>query len=97
MIRFEWDPVKAANNLRKHGVSFETAMRVFADPLRMTEIHQVVDGEFRWRCIGNVGLHMIVVVAHTTNEDSSNGEVVRIISARRATHTERTRYEEETG
>ncbi len=43
--RFEWDPVKAAANLRKHGVSFEIAMRAFADPFALTEQDRIEGGE----------------------------------------------------
>jgi uncharacterized DUF497 family protein len=40
-LRFEWDRAKAASTLRKHGVSFETAVRVFADPLARTEADRI--------------------------------------------------------
>ena len=43
-MRFEWDPAKAAANRRKHGVSFETAARVFADPYALFEQDRTVDG-----------------------------------------------------
>ncbi|MFZ1085115.1 MAG: BrnT family toxin [Terracidiphilus sp.] len=47
--RFEWDPAKAAANLRKHRVSFETATRVFADPNALFEQDRIADGESRWQ------------------------------------------------
>jgi uncharacterized DUF497 family protein len=47
--RFEWDPVKAAGNLRKHGVSFETAVQAFADPLSLTSQDRIEGGEQRWQ------------------------------------------------
>lgn len=53
-IRFEWDEWKNLANQRKHGVSFEQASRVFADPLRLSLIDRVVDGEERWQTYGNV-------------------------------------------
>ena len=43
--RFEWDPDKAERNLRKHGVSFEVASRVFVDPLALTVLDRVEEGE----------------------------------------------------
>ena len=96
-IRFEWDPAKAASNLRKHGVSFPLAARVFADPLRATALDRIVDGEMRWRTIGLVEGVLLLVVAHTMREEENGAEIIRIISARRAEPAERRRYEEETG
>lgn len=46
-IQFEWDAAKAESNRRKHGVSFETAVRVFADPLHVSEQDRIEDGEQR--------------------------------------------------
>jgi uncharacterized protein (DUF4415 family) len=47
-IRFEWDPAKAASNLRKHGVGFDTAKRVFTDPFALMKLDRVEGGEQRW-------------------------------------------------
>ena len=96
-ILFDWDPVKAASNLRKHKVGFATASRVFADPLRMTALDRVVDGEIRWRTIGIVEGFVPLVVAHTWQEKDDGTGIIRIISARRAGREERRRYEEENG
>jgi uncharacterized DUF497 family protein len=46
--RFEWDRAKAAINLRKHAVSFDIAVRVFADPFALTVLDEYVGGERRW-------------------------------------------------
>lgn len=46
-IRFEWNPAKAVANVRKHGVSFETALRVFADPFALSIPERIEDGEQR--------------------------------------------------
>ena len=92
---FEWDPAKAASNLRKHGVAFDTAIMVFADPFALVEQERVVDGEERWQAIGLAGGMTILVVAHTYRTDSMSEERVRIISARRAERWERKRYEDE--
>jgi uncharacterized DUF497 family protein len=94
--RFEWDPAKATANLRKHGVSFETATRVFADPYALFEQDHIVDGELRWQAIGVVDELMMLLVAHVVQEQDGV-EGIRIISARRANHKERRRYEEEIG
>ena len=92
--RFEWDPAKATANQRKHGVSFETAMRVFADPFALFEQDRIVDDELRWQAIGVVdGLVMLMVVHAVHERDGVEG--IRIISARRANRKERRRYEEE--
>ena len=92
-IRFEWDPEKARINLRKHRVSFELATRVFADSLRLTDLDQIVEGEIRWKASGSVEHSRVLVVVHTFR-DSNDEEVIRLISARRATRWERKRYEE---
>ncbi|MFY9293141.1 MAG: BrnT family toxin [Methylorubrum rhodinum] len=97
--RFEWDPAKAESNLRKHGVSFEYALRVFADPFLMTAPDGIEGGELRWKAVGSMGDFTVIVVVHTVrerNEDGREIEIVRIISARRADRTERGRYERET-
>lgn len=96
-VQFEWDPAKASGNLRKHGVSFPTAARVFADPLRFTGPDRIVEGELRWRTIGLVENFAVLVVAHTVRDASDGTEIIRIISARRAERQERRRYEEEAG
>jgi hypothetical protein len=93
MLLFEWDDVKARLNLRKHGIDFENAASVFDDPHRVTEQDRVVDGEARWQTIGVMHRERIVLVAHLTRDESGD-EVVRIISARKATRRERVRYEQ---
>jgi hypothetical protein len=96
--RFAWDPVKAAANLRKHGVSFEIAIRAFADPFALTEQDRIEDGEARWQTLGMVEGRVLLLVAHTFRDEDEDGEaieVVRIISARAADRRERRRYEQE--
>ncbi|MCJ2043608.1 BrnT family toxin [Methylobacterium sp. J-078] len=96
--RFEWDPAKAASNLRKHGIGFESAVRVFADPFLLTAPDRVEGGELRWKAIGSIGDIAVLLVVHTITERDEDGreiEIVRIISARRADRTERRRYERE--
>ena len=86
--RFEWDPSKAASNLRKHGVSFQTAVLVFADPKALVVQDRVENGEERWQAIGVVAGHFTLVVAHTVREQDGT-EVIRIISARLPTEGKR--------
>ena len=98
ITRFEWDPVKAASNLRKHGVSFDTAIRAFADPFALTELDRIEDGEERWQTTGMVEGTVLLLVAHTVREEDENGEfaeIIRIVSARTADRKERRRYEQE--
>ena len=91
MRYFTWDKNKARANIRKHGIDFETAAQVFNDPLAVRNFDQNVDGEIRWRTTGRVKNSLLVLVAHTTEEEESN-EYVRIISARPALAHEREQY-----
>jgi uncharacterized DUF497 family protein len=98
--RFEWDVAKNAANKRKHGVDFETALRVFADPFALSEQDRIEEGEPRWRTMGLVEGHLLLLVAHTVREEgddetSEEVEIIRIISARKADRKERRRYEDE--
>jgi uncharacterized DUF497 family protein len=88
-VEFAWDERKNRINKQKHGVSFGTASLVFDDPYQLTRQDREVEGEPRWQTIGIVnGLH-VLLVAHTVSEDE---EVVRILSARKATRRERSMY-----
>jgi uncharacterized DUF497 family protein len=93
-LRFEWDPAKAASNLAKHGVGFDLAMRVFADPFARTEQDRIEGGEYRYQTIGMIEDNLLLLVAHTDREEGA-ATVVRIISARAATRRERRRYEQD--
>ncbi len=85
-MRFEWDPTKEAANRRKHGVTFEEAESVFFDDAgRLFDDPDHSAEEVRCLLLGlSVGLR-VLVVAHCVRE---RGEVIRIISARRATRVE---------
>lgn len=91
---FEWDLAKAESNLRKHGVSFETATRVFADPFALVGQDRIENGEHRWQALGTVDGYLLLLVAHTVRDDADGTEVIRLISARRADPKERKRYEQ---
>ena len=89
-MRFEWDPRKEASNLRRHGVSFEEALSVFADPL--ARIHgdpAHSEGEDREFIFGNSNRDRLLLVFFV-----GRGESIRIFGARRATNHERYDYEE---
>jgi uncharacterized protein len=94
MIRFEWDPLKAEANVRKHRISFEVACHVFDDPDAVVNHDQIEGGERRRQTVGMVsGLLLLLLVAHTIEFEEDEAEVVRIISARRADRKEKQRYE----
>jgi len=90
MIKFEWDPAKAALNVKKHGVTFEDAQSVFYDELAVQfydEPHS--DGEDRFLMLGMSSGAQLLIVCHCERED---GGVIRIISARKATKQEQSFY-----
>ena len=90
MIRFEWDPSKAASNLRKHGVSFEEAMSVFYDERAVQFFDDEHSGsEQRFILLGMSVEARILVVCHY---ERASGDVIRIISARKATRLESSFY-----
>lgn len=95
MIQFEWDEGKNRVNQLKHGVSFETAALVFDDPFAFMHQDRVVDGEYRWQAIGRVAEQVVLVVAHTVRVSDEGGEMIRVISARKALKIERKRYEKQ--
>jgi len=87
---FEWDEAKAKSNYRKHGVLFKAATQVFDDPFSIAEQDRIESGEYRWQTIGMADGCLLLTVAHTVHigmDENSNThyEVVRLISARRAT------------
>ena len=89
-MRFEWDRAKAAENLVKHGVSFEEAATVFRDPLSATGLDP--DHSFDEERLITFGVSTrgrLLVVAHT-----ERGDIMRLVSAREATRNERQIYEE---
>ncbi|RXH55217.1 BrnT family toxin [Granulicella sibirica] len=89
-LHFEFDPGKAARNLKKHGVSFREAMTVFDDPLAATfpdDLHS--EEESRFITIGLSSSQRILFISHRDLDDT-----IRIIGARTATATEKKTYEE---
>jgi hypothetical protein len=89
-IRFAWDEAKAAENRRKHGVAFEEASTVFADEnARLKHDPDHSQKEDRFVLLGFSAKLRLLLVCHAYRE---NDEVIRIISARKATPTERKQY-----
>jgi uncharacterized DUF497 family protein len=91
-LRFEWDEAKARANRRKHGVAFEEARTVFFDEdalLRPDDEHS--DEEDRFVLLGLSGTLRLLLVCHCYREEDS---VIRIISARKASRSERRQYDD---
>jgi hypothetical protein len=88
MDEFEWDPRKAGVNRRKHGIDFADATAVFEDERGLT-VHDAITavGETRMLTLGRDGMGRVLVVAYT-----GRGDRIRLISARRATPSERRQY-----
>jgi len=93
-MKFEWDSEKENANIKKHGVTFEQASYVFADPfaLNMFDDEHSLD-EDRWVLLDKSLNEVILLVVHTFNDDDEI-EYVRIISARKATKREQQSYQQ---
>ena len=89
-LRYEWDAIKAADNLLKHGVHFDEGTTVFTDPLARTIPDTERHDEFRFVTIGMSAPGHLLVVIHTERDGK-----IRLIMVRRATPRERRTYEEE--
>jgi len=95
-VRFEWDPNKAAQNLQKHGVTFDEASTVFGDRLARTDADlEHSEHEERFSTIGMSTAARLVTVWHADRVDEGGEDVVRIIGARPPTLAERRAYESE--
>jgi uncharacterized protein (DUF4415 family) len=84
-MRWTWDPHKVAANRVKHGVSFETAVLVFDDPLHASKLDPHSDGD-RWHTIGLVGAVLLLIV-HTWPEESETDEPVALSAHERPRRT----------
>lgn len=93
-MRFEWDIRKSYANLKKHRVSFELGQLVFFDPLRKDIENQLHGDEERWLTVGRIFTGQLITVVSTQREEAGE-DVIRLISARKATNRERRRYEED--
>ncbi|GAC1463513.1 MAG: BrnT family toxin [Chamaesiphon sp.] len=93
---FDWNPAKEQQNIRKHGINFRQAATVFRDPNQLSiydEIHS--EDEDRWITIGLDSTGILRVVVHAFEQVNDSLCNIRIISARKATHSEAKQYEEE--
>lgn len=94
-FQFEWDEIKAASNVRKHGVSFELAATVFRDPQLLTIADlEHSESEERWFSVGVASNGAVLSIAYLWTETDSETTKVRFISAREATQTEILQYKE---
>jgi len=87
-MEYQWDPIKAESNNKKHGVDFADAVGVFEDEWSLTIKEQIVGGEQRLATVGVDFLSRIIVVVY-----KYRGDDFRLISARPATKVERKIYE----
>ncbi len=87
-MRFQYDPSKAASNLKKHGVSFADAEGVLYDPLAIHQLDSASDDEERFVAVGMGSAGQILVVVYTLR-----GDEFRLISPGRATRREVKAYE----
>jgi len=91
LLRFEWEPQKASANLKKHGVSFEEAKSVFYDErARLISDPDHSEDEDRFILLGLSHSLRVILVCHCYR---SKGNVIRIISARKASNRELKAYE----
>jgi hypothetical protein len=88
---YEWDPRKAADNLRKHGVDFADAVLALEDPLALTMLDPDSNGEMRFVSVGRDPMGRLLITIFTPR-----GRLIRVISSRRATPSERRTYGERT-
>lgn len=93
-MRVEWDERKHRANRLKHGIGFDLAQEVFDDPLALSRLDHVEAGEERWHTLGLVEGIVLLLVTHTVRDDQDE-EIIRIISARKATAYERRHYEQD--
>lgn len=90
MIKFEWNKEKAKSNLKKHGVSFDEAQSVFYDEHAIQFYDdENSDSEDRFLMLGVSYNQRILLVCHC---ERGRGDVIRIISARKATRHEQKFY-----
>lgn len=86
MIEFEWDTAKAATNIKKHGISFEEAKSVFYDEFAVQFLDEEHSGdEDRFIILGMSKRAQLLMVCHCERDA---GNVIRIISGRKATKNE---------
>ncbi len=87
-MKVEWDPDKAASNLKKHGVDFEEATTCLLDPNALAIEDESAEGESRWVLIGLSAHASLLIVVYTLRGEDR----IRLVSARKATRKESRTY-----
>jgi uncharacterized protein len=87
-MEIEWDPKKAASNLKKHGVSFDEAATALLDPNALAQPDTTSSSEGRWLLMGMSTKARLIALVYTLRGDDR----VRLISARKATRKEANSY-----
>jgi uncharacterized protein len=92
--QFEWDPVKARQNARKHRITFERGATVFSDPNALSLFDKDhSDEEERWITLGVDETGALLVISHTYEEVAETCARIRLISVRKATTNEKKQYQ----
>jgi uncharacterized DUF497 family protein len=91
-MQFEWDENKDRSNQAKHGIAFEYACEIWLDPNYVIYEDRTSTSEERWNAIGLVEGQFVLLAVHTYR--GADEDIVRIISARKATPHECRRYQE---
>ena len=92
--QFEWDPRKARQNLKRHGVAFDRAATIFLDRSALSEFDEAhSETEERWITLGLDNTGVVLVVCHTFRDENESSARLRLISARKATKREEAEYE----
>ena len=87
-MKFEWDEVKRQRNIHQHGIDFADAIQIFDGYTVTTEDKRFDYGEIRYLTLGMMPNLVVILVVQTDRDN----EVIRIISARKATKNEQKRY-----
>lgn len=91
-MEIEYDSQKAKSNFRKHGVSFDDAVTALYDPHALVQEDTDSKGESRWVLIGLNSCADLLTIVYTLREDEGQEEIIRLISARKATRKEANYY-----
>jgi uncharacterized protein len=95
LFQFEWDEAKAEANARKHGITFELASTVFHDPRLLTVADlEHSESEERWFSVGSASNGVVLSIVYLWSDIDPGATIIRLISARKSTHTENRQYEE---
>ncbi|HAM53344.1 MAG TPA: hypothetical protein DCP92_22615 [Nitrospiraceae bacterium] len=93
-MEFEWNENKNKEDIKKHGISFEEATEVFHDPLHISIMDRRFDYfDERWITIGSTKTGNFIVLGHLYYLTENGEEVIKIITARKATRKEKKQYE----